>query len=337
MRERYSSKKKLGVLVSSLALVAVTAMAGVTGTAAWFTATRAKSVSTTTFTAVNPNGSLEITAAPGIGTAVADESTTVKPAQNNSVDNVLTDASYDILNHKLYSDYVTESTNDSTSGAPTAFEDVSDHLKLSTTTSENTAAYQAAGTISSTKASYFYAFTWSYNISLPNDNSGKNSYVYFDPSKSSVTATTGNTNILPGFRLAIDSTTAGATAFGGGVAGQTDGHAMIFSQNAVTGTENYIASTTGTKHSYAGVSSGDNRYDAVTKYKAGDESTLHGDGEEYNTAKAYGNYLGQISSSNKSITVMVTAWFEGQDPAVVNSYAGQACSATLAFYVRTAK
>ena len=287
MREsNKNSKKRVGVLVVSLSLVAITAMAGVTGTAAWFTATRTKSVSTSTFTAVNPNGSLEITATPGIGTAVAEKSTTVTPAQNNSVDNVLTDASYDILNHKLYSDHVAESENDSTSGAPTAFEDVSDHLKLSTTSSKNTAAYQAAGTISSTNASYFYAFTWSYTISLPNDNSGKNNYVYFDPSKSSVTATTGNTNILPGFRLAIDTTTNGVTAFGGGVTGQADGHAMIFSQSAVTGSENYITSTTGAKHSYARVTTGDGKYAAVTKYKAGDESTLHGDGEEYATAKA---------------------------------------------------
>ena len=68
MRNRYSSKKKLGVLVSSLALVAVTAMAGVTGTAAWFTATRSQQVTAGTFTAYDPNGALTITAKEGQGT-----------------------------------------------------------------------------------------------------------------------------------------------------------------------------------------------------------------------------------------------------------------------------
>lgn len=316
MRNRYSSKKKLGVLVSSLALVAVTAMAGVTGTAAWFTATRRVTATVSTFTAVNPSGNLTITASSGIGTAVTSGTTTVTAATPSAATsaNALTDASYDITNHKLYSDYVSED------GSPTAFEDVSSHLTLSTTSDENTATYKSAGTISGN--SYFYAFTWSYTFSLTSDNSGKDSYVFFDPNSSTIPDTT---NIAEGFRIAIDSTTAGATAFGGGATGQADGRAMIFSKASVTAGDNYITATTGTTGSYTN----------VTKYYGADNTALVADGLSLDDAKAKPNYLGKINATT-TITVFVTAWFEGQDSHVVNNNASQAASATLSFYARSA-
>ena len=283
MRNRYSSKKKLGVLVSSLALAAVTAMAGVTGTAAWFTATRRVTATVSAFTAVNPSGNLTITASSGIGTAVTSGTTTVTAATPSGATsaNTLTDASYDITNHELYSDYVSESN------AATAFEDVSSHLTLSTISGDNTATYQSAGTISGN--SYFYAFTWSYTFSMASDNSGKDSYVFFDPANSTIPDTT---DIAEGFRIAIDSTTAGATAFDEGASGQSDGHAMIFSKASVTEGNNYIIATTGTTVSYAD----------VTKYYAADGTTVYRDGLALDTVDGYGNYLGTINAST-SITV----------------------------------
>lgn len=318
--------RKSAIVIPALALMVLTAAAGTTGAVAWFTATRSVNANVSEFTAVNPSGNLALSATAGVGTAVSSsDNTTVTPATNkDNKSNVLTDASYDLKNHKLYSDYVSED------GAPTTFEDVT-ASKLTMTSAVSDPSAYAAGTLAD-KTSYYYAFSWSYTISLNANNTGKDTFLFFDPKNSTVTG--ASSEILPGFRLAIDTTTDGATAYQTGAKGQTDGHKMILSSATVVEGKNFITSTDGANGSYG---SSDDTFTGCTKYVAGQSLDLYSDGLPSETATGYGNYLGKFAANaaTASITVYVTAWFEGQDPAVINKNANQVASAKLSFYARS--
>ena len=165
--------KKSAVVIPALARIAVTAAASVSGTVAWFTANRAVSATASKFTAYDDNGSLEITAAAGKGTAVTN-------SKDVSVLGVLTDASFDFAN-------VWTDVRDDDGNAPTAFEKVTD------------ASYKTGSTNKEGKEVY-YAVDWTYTITLTSKTKD-NVDLFFDLSSTFTGRTADDTS--NGFRIAM--------------------------------------------------------------------------------------------------------------------------------------
>ena len=207
MRERYSSKKKLGVLVSSLALVAVTAMAGVTGTAAWFTASRVKTVTASEFTAYDSNSTLEITASNEAGTTVSSSTAaTVTPTTTNGFSDVLTDASYDVANKILVSDIVADEGNE-----PAGYEAVVDrtttHTGVLSEIDGDSSKYLGnynSNKVTSTGAKIFYAMTWTYKVTYTFSNATDKVALFLYPNGSTLSEKDAKST-FNGFRLSLDS------------------------------------------------------------------------------------------------------------------------------------
>ena len=224
MRNRYSSKKKLGVLVSSLALVAVTAMAGVTGTAAWFTANRVATATTSSFTAYAPNSTLKIQATAGQGTTTTDDrdvskatsESTVNVTDSNSVQNYLRDASFDATTGTLYRANVDDSDSSGTSSATGSSTSASDSSATSSATSAKVKSYSVVNandydTGSSVKVGsethkLYYAVSWTYKFIYANPNTN-GSVLFFDLSSAFDNGNAeGKTlsGIEKGFRIAFN-------------------------------------------------------------------------------------------------------------------------------------
>ena len=317
MRNRYSSKKKLGVLVSSLALVAVTAMAGVTGTAAWFTANRTNSATASTFTAKAPNGNLTITAQ-GIankGTTVGegqDETTkkTVLVKDNTNTGtlvNYLRDASFDATTGTLYraniDDSYSSATNSSTNATVKSYSVVTDY---------DTGSSVSVG---SETHKLYYAVSWTFTFSYSNPNT-HGSALFFDPANSNFGI--NSAQISKGFRIAMNNYTA---------------------SGATVNASDYLVWANGTVKTHVSGSTSEDTatYDDANFVSAGQTSYDRSyDGIEKTTAEGKRDYIGTFKASSDAITVTCTAWYEGTDQGNVNNTAvatAEALTATMAFYV----
>ena len=329
MRNRDSSKKKLGVLVSSLALVAVTAMAGVTGTAAWFTANRAKTVTAGTFTAYSPSDSLTIKADALQGTRVSDADKAIKAETGNDTTNVksvLRDASYDAKGGKLYRAFVdTENTDDTKQPTVTGYEAVA------------STSYDTGYTVTETKekatqgAKIYWALSWKYTFSYSNPNSTYGSALFFDRKASTFSDTT--TAIAKGFRIAFNVEKGGYFTW-------TNDAELIEGKSLDIATP----ATTFKEHTYIGEKDGNSlgevNYEANKLLTTDTNYKRYDDGMDADTAAANPEYIGTFTKATSggvnSIEVTCTAWFEGTDDNVITSKANstEAISASMTFYVR---
>ena len=322
MRNRYSSKKKLGVLVSSLALVAVTAMAGVTGTAAWFTANRAKTVTAGTFTAYSPSDSLTIKADALQGTYATgnDSNVSVKDGAGGT-ENYLRDASFDASvagtdpNAKkavgtLYRANVDDSDNSAASATVNSYSVV------------NANDYDTGSSVKvgSETHKVYYAVSWTYKFTCANPNAN-GSALFFDPANSQFGGSTAT--ISKGFRIAMNN----YTAFGSGATVKDNGY-LVWANDAVT---TYVNGTA--KENTSNIS--DNHFvQPDTSYGKKDDGISAGDAT---IEKTYlGTFKKAADGSENYITVTCTAWYEGNDPAVItkNVSSSEAITAKMTFYVR---
>ena len=77
--------KKSRIIVPALAMLTLSVAASVTGTVAWFTASRTASMSASSVAAVNTAGNLSYTLIAGVGTQVSSNSVTLSPMMDASV------------------------------------------------------------------------------------------------------------------------------------------------------------------------------------------------------------------------------------------------------------
>ena len=326
MRERYSSKKKLGVLVSSLALVAVTAMAGVTGTAAWFTANRVATATTSSFTAYAPNSMLKIQATAGQGTTTTDNtdasqatSESTVNVTSNDVQNYLRDASFDATTGTLYranvDDSYSSATNSATSATVKSYSVVSDY---------DTGSSVKVG---SETHKLYYAVSWTFKFTYANPNTN-GSVLFFD-----LTSAFANGNaegktlsgIEQGFRIAFNF-------------GSDYSDYLVWANGDV---KTYVSATTynggNTPGAYGEyVNTGDTG-DLIHFVKTDSTYQKQDDGLKLADAQKKKEYLGEFTTSATSFDVKCTAWFEGSDTTnVVTGKASQieAIKANMKFYVR---
>jgi hypothetical protein len=341
MRNRYSSKKRLGVLVSSLALVAVTAMAGVTGTAAWFTANRAKTVTAGTFTAYSPSDSLTITAEGIQGTRVSGGVIKAETGDDSkNVKSVLRDASYDATTGTLYRAFVdTESSDDTKQPTVTGYEAVTSYDTGYTVTSTAEKGNATQG------AKIYWALSWKYTFSYSNPNSTYGSALFFDRKESKFSDTnTDNAHpaIAKGFRIAFNFGSDGYFTWTNDADPTTNGQSVDIANPSTFKEHTYIGTTNGKlgEVDYAKNKLLNTATD--TTYKRYDDGMVEA------TAKAKPEYIGTFKKAHDAekdidvvndITVTCTAWFEGTDDNVLtsNAYSTEAISASMTFYVRDLK
>ena len=103
--------KKTKVIIPALAMMAVTAAAGISGSVAWFTANRVATVTAGTFAVVSTTSNLSVTTASGVGTNAVDN-TSVTPnthAITTLTNYKLTDASLDhaVVAHSIIAPDIT--------------------------------------------------------------------------------------------------------------------------------------------------------------------------------------------------------------------------------------
>ena len=327
MRERYSSKKKLGVLVSSLALVAVTAMAGVTGTAAWFTANRVATATASSFTAYAPNSTLKIQATAGQGTRTTDNTdasqatsvSTVTVTDSNGVQNYLRDASFDATTGTLYRANVDDSDSSATSATVKSYSVVTDYDTGATAKGSDNKVHKI-----------FYAVSWTYKFFYANPNTN-GSVLFFDLSSTFDNGNAESTTlsgIEKGFRIAFNF-------------GSDYSDYLVWANGDV---KTYVSATTynggNTPGAYGEYVNAGDTGDLIHFVKTDSTYQKQDDGLKLADAQKKKEYLGEFTTSATSFDVKCTAWFEGSDTTnVVTGKASQieAIKANMKFYVRDLK
>ena len=186
--------KKSKIIVPALALITATTAASVTGTVAWFTATRAVTVTAGEFVATKLESKLNVDCSEGNGTIGSGTSVTV--------DGKLTHGSYNAIAGASGSLYVAKLSDDGTTinGYTDLGAEASTTKGSTATTSTNKWLARVDG---SNKT--WYGVSWKMSFTLEEETTGQTDYVCFDPTGSSFSDKTATTT-APGIRIAIMST-----------------------------------------------------------------------------------------------------------------------------------
>lgn len=213
--------KKSKIIIPALGVLVLSTAASITGTVAWFTASRSATLTTDYFAVVNVDGDLSISVANGIGTSANDSTKVISPLANSKIG----DTSFNPATKRLWND-----TGDGTDFrlvdnaaayyASIANEDLGadpDNLWFNRSYVSNSTTYYA-----------YHAFSWKVTLSYTWGADTKDLHVFFDYATSTMDAKTaggdaisaGNEVTAKGFRLAI----IGAGSTNGG-----DGHTVVWS------------------------------------------------------------------------------------------------------------
>jgi hypothetical protein len=295
--------KKSKIIVPALALITATTAASVTGTVAWFTATRAVTVTASNFVATKLESKLDVECKSGVGTTGS--------AKTVTVDGSLTHGSYDAKSKAEGSLYVAK-INDTDTTVIDEYKDlgtVTDAVKQTATTTSNKWLARLSG---SNKT--WYGVSWTMSFTLEDETSGQTDYVCFDPNDSKFEdSSKKTTTTAPGIRIALMTSTQCIVLGNDATVTHTNG--TTSSSTGYFGTE-YIDLSKGT---------------TVTK-ETDDSTTL--------TTSKYN--LG-IVTKDIALDVTCVAWYEGSDSYVADTYTASgtettidmsSIKATLNFYTR---
>ena len=277
--------KKSKIIVPALALITATTVASVTGTVAWFTATRAVTVSATTFETRTENSSLSVVTTADTKSGTKKETSTANTAI--IVDGCLTHGSYNAIKNdagNLYSPVIDEST-----ASVSSYNDlgtVSNHIDGSDDgTTMATNKWWASTDSSNTKI--WYGVSWTMTFSQAADPNGYTNYLLFDPSGSEIeennSSASSTNHTLPGFRVAL----------------------MTSTNCIVVGGDNNQKHVTGTNAT-------SNEWDASTKYTTFNATGVTKVADNATNITTNDMYLGSINATS-GIVVTAVAWFEGED------------------------
>ena len=297
--------KKSKIIVPALALITATTAASVTGTVAWFTATRAVTVTAGNFVSTKLESKLTVTNSALVGTTVSGNTITV--------DGNLTHGSYNAIADKTGSLYVAN-INDTNTNTIDSYTDLGDVANANQTSATTTIKNWLARIVTSgdTTTNIWYGVAWTMTFKLETATTGQTDYLLFDVKDSTFTdnSTTSEANkTAPGFRIAF----------------------MTGSKFLVVGgddTKTHTVSTNVTKSlseftNYAKIHDGDAKL-------ADNASTL--------TSSILN--LGTVGSTDATaLTVTCVAWYEGSDANVVdkisnNQVGMSSIEASLNFYTR---
>lgn len=307
--------KKSKIIVPALAIITLSTAASITGTVAWFTASRTATVTVGDMAVVKTDGTLAKTVAIGVGTSLSGGS------DINAISGAkITDVSFNPATKQLW----TKANADAT--AYRAIGDTDDYLTLT----DASHPYKI-------DSSNYYAFTWKITLSYTWGPDHTPLNVFFDAAQSSMTKSkqegegaAADNATAKGFRIAM-------------IANRTIVYAGLESAAELKGVTGAAAWD---EYGDTGLTNANYSYFASDKYSIGTatassasllplEKAIDGDGSQAGRA----DYLGQItySKATDSIDIYCVAWYEGTDPYVVNEIDGvavemQKVASTLAFY-----
>ena len=279
--------KKSRIIIPALAMIAFSVAASITGTVAWFTATRTANIDAGTYAVVKTTANLTKTVTAGIGTSVTDNVVTV--------DGVLTDGSFDHAGTNKYI-YAPDKT-----GAK-----VGSRYALASATASNL----TRGTDESSNTIYT-AVTWNVKFSMEFGASGSDIGLFldlstsvFDPDQDSVAS--GKQDTAKGFRMAFIPTGDNAAS----------GTTRVFADLQAAANCKYV---NGEPAVGAALPAGASYSSPILIDNSSDAELA--DSYASSAVSSMTNYFGTFTfAANTTVDLefKVVCWFEGTDPNIVN-------------------
>ncbi len=305
--------KKSKIIVPALALITATTVASVTGTVAWFTASRAVIVTGSQFVATKLESKLNVTLTMGVGTSVDTTDTSkITMATNDK----LTHGSYDakaITNTSEGNLYVAKiNDNGQTVESYTDLGTESNALKTTATTTENSWIARS----DATNGNIYYGVSWTMTFSLETETTNQTDYLLFDVDGSSFTDKSGKTTTTAnGFRIAF----------------MTDKKCLVIGGDSEKKHVNGTGSSSTANFEEA-------NYEAITATTAkASDITKSSDNDTLANNKLCLGTIGTATAN--SLVVKCVAWYEGEDTYVKDKHNGTTIDmskieASLNFYTR---
>ena len=319
--------KKSKIIVPALGLLVLSTAASVSGTVAWFTANRSYNTSINSIAVVSTTGSLKGSFEAGVGTKTPSESDKTSISVESGA--VLTHGS---LNHssKLASWPTDDSANKFDSYTITGTKATDAH-------ETNKSLYRLTD---ADENKVYTAFTWTLTLTYTTSNVDDDYGLFFDNDKSIVTKTAGGTasslETYKGFRLAIIGDDEAFVWADNQVAAKCAYVSNVASSNAtITGTwTDGVQTATG--YTAGELIASDTSASSIAKVSG--TGTLIEDGIFESTAEDYYNYLGKFvppaSGSDRELSFLCVAWFEGTDENVVTDATLDTVMASMYFETR---
>ena len=319
-----------------MALITATTAASVTGTVAWFTATRTATVVADSFVTSKVDSTLNVTV-----TADSNSGTAAVTGNNAavSIPGKLTHGSYNAQANNAGHLYVADVNGETSPATVTGYSDFGTLSNAQTNgTAPTEAAYSKWNASVDTKNAVsdnhvWYAVAWSMEFTITNSSSlAENSALFFDPTFTTFTdaATTDGTKTIQGLRIALMTTSKYVVVGGLATNGTEKEQHVVFAWDSTTETK----ATSASDHVGHFNTTGDNA--ETHYYKYGDALAKAIDSTS-TTLEAHNGYLGAFSTSTKKITVTAVAWFEGEDSSIVKDNVMSQVSVSLSFYSRKIK
>lgn len=289
--------KKTKIILPAIALLAVSGIASVTGTVAWFTASQATELTASNISAISTSGDLtaKIKAGTGVSTPnVAEGSEGAGFIDGNAFALYdLCDASYDAVNNQLYK-AVMDSDNDGASNTVTGYTAISNGQASSWVKDSQTLPV-------------YYAAQWSVTFETA---ASYGSYDIFFDARSANSNLAGTNDIFKSFRVAM----------------KCGSELIVWAPNGSSTSNKYVSGTSATS-----------TYTAGTNFLAGSSSDHWTSATAQDTATSDITHLASGLTASTSKTVDFVAWFEGTDANCVtdkaNNVANVAASTLkMAFY-----
>ncbi len=308
--------KKSTIIVPALAVIAMSTAASITGTVAWFTASRSATVTASDFAIAKTSANMQVALSEGIGTSVTDSGDT-HTVTMNAANYKLGHASFDHSTSKVYIPTVDGKSIDRS-------------VTLSDSTTADNVKQSTEGSIKIISCA-----SWKITFTMTFGNSGRNTALYLDTKSANTFVKNSSTNAAPtktgkAFRVAFvpDGTPTNAT-----------GVTRVWAPNQGTEDEvqncKYVNATTA--EGYAGVA-----YTGHTLLcKDYDAAVPADEAINASTAQNREDYLGTFtfsSGATATVTYRVVCWYEGTDPEINDSAIGsdlETVKASFQFEART--
>jgi len=294
--------RKSLIVLPAIATLALTTVASVAGTAAWFIQSTTATVTASQFQAEVLNGSLKVATKANSWAGTTDGTTVAATSAAITVDGHLGDASFDYTNL-----YYAVTNGTAVTGFLSAGGIPKDGGASGTESYLNSPWYQGTNT-EAKKVWRAVAWEMTFTSDAVNASSTAKVAVMVDPV---LTTFSQNLMINKGLRIAYVS--------------DTGEKIVIGNDGIVTHVNN--AGTIDDEHTQESFYSNF----AADEFINGDNTPRMSDFAEGLESAKY--HLGTLSKDDTSITVQCVAWYEGSDPAVVTTGVNKVdVSATLTFY-----
>jgi len=281
--------KKSRIIIPALAMIAFSVAASITGTVAWFTASRTAKIDAGTYAVVKTTSNLTCKVTSGVGTTATDND----PGVNDviAVDGLLTDGSFDHVGTKHYI-YAPDITGGK----------VGSRYAYNTATAE-----QLKRGEDSTHKAIYTAVTWKMEFSLQFGQAGGDIGLYLDLENSSFSpsgneVSSGQQDTSKGFRMAFMPSDGGNT--------RVFADLQAAAKCTYVGGEPAVGATLPAGTAYAAPVLIDNSSNAPLA-----------EGYTETASGSMANYFGKFTfapNTTVKLTYDVVCWFEGTDENIVN-------------------